>query len=154
MDFFSGSPEAIATLVSATVAITLGFIGVRSQRRLHKREYTLEVLSHSLTNHKIMAGKNLIRRLQADEKIVDPDVLPVEEMDSIVNVLSYYEFICSAFLKGDLHKPTVIDQMAGSFLLTFDCAKQYIDRRRKERERPKTYIGLEKMANHIRENNL
>lgn len=152
-EFLSTHSEALATLISVLFALFLGFYGYRAQRRRHRREYTLTALSHSLTNSEIMRGKNLIRRIQGSNQSIDPTNVSETEMDSVVNALNYYEFISNAFFRGDLDKATVLNQMAGSFLLTYDCAKSYIDQRRLERGRSKTFIGLEQMANFIRKNN-
>lgn len=151
LGFIAAHSEAVATLVSVMIALLLGVIGYRAQRRRHRREYTLTALAHSLTNPEIMAGKNVIRRLQHQRGCLDPTSITDAELDHVVNALNYYEFISNAFLKGDLDRATVLEQMAGSFLLTYDCAKPYIEQRRNDRGRSKTFRGLERMAGYIRD---
>lgn len=140
------SPEALATILSVAVALILGVIGVLRQRAIHKREYTLQVISHSLTNPRITAGKNILRRLHAKGQIFDPNQLCEDDVDKVSEMLGYFEFMANAYLRGDLDKTTIREQMEGSFILNFETTKDYIHRRRDARGRPKTFIGIEILA--------
>ncbi len=147
-------PRAMTFLLSTTVGLALGVAGFYSQRRNHRREYTLNVLSHAIINERIRRGRNLIRRLLSAGEGVDPKKLSVDDMDVVVDCLSYYEFLSAAFLRRDLDRETVVKQLAGSFLEVYDASKAYIEERRAQRGRRQVYENIEAVADYIRRRRL
>lgn len=144
------SPDTIATLLAALLAIGVATVGVLTQRRIHKREHTLTVLAHLLTTDQIIDGRNVLRRLRNENALLTADTVTPAEMDRVNAALQYYEFVANAFFRGDLDRATVLDQLEGSFLLTHAVAEAHIRLSRERHGRPTLFAGIERMAERIR----
>lgn len=138
--------EALATGVSALVAILLGVYGYRINRRRHRREYTLNVIAPLLTNERLFCAHCIIMAHAIDERKLDPTGLSDDERSLILQLLSYYEFLAASFFRKAVDRSTVLRQRKRSIHQTFCVAEPLIKERRDALGYDTAYIEIERLA--------
>jgi hypothetical protein len=146
IDFISNNSAAAAIIISIFPSVLLGYLGYRSNRKRHLREYTLNVLSPLLTDERLFAAHNIIIDHVINKTQIDYDSMSKGDRELVLQLLGYYEFLAAAFLRGDLDKATVLKQRRSSFKGAYTASQDFIERRRQLLGRKTVYDQLERFV--------
>ena len=94
--------EAHATLISTFLVLLLGFLGYANNKNRQKREYTLTLFMPLLNEEKLTEAYNAISDWIIQKKILSHSTLDKRELDLLLRLLGYYEFLSAAILKMTL----------------------------------------------------
>ena len=137
---------ALTTLISVFFAVVTAIIGFTINQSRLRREFTQNIMLQRLSNPDLARASQLIAN-----RVANNDSYPVAPPDDdenrlVIMLLSYYEFVAVAYLRGDLNEKTVKRQAQKAIKSTFEIARAYITERRSALNRPKLYKEQEALA--------
>jgi hypothetical protein len=136
--------EAHATLISTFLVLLLGFLGYTNNKNRQKREYTLTLFMPLLNEEKLAEAYNAISDWIIQKKSLSHSTLDKTELDLLLRLLGYYEFLSAAILRNDIDRKTILRQRAkSSFKAVYSISKNFIEERRILLDRDSVYTDLQ-----------
>lgn len=145
-EFITVSGEAVATLASAVAAIIAAAIGFRVNERRRRKEATIQTMLALLSNETVQKGTHLVNRCARAGVAIDEATLTEDELNAVLSMMGFYEFIGISYKAGDLDRDVVLAQRGATFKRLWRCIGAFVERRRVELQTPDWYEHIEMLA--------
>lgn len=149
MSFAPISIADVVTMVSVMVAVVFGIVSVRQNKKMQRRELTVQMLGNFSLNEILAVSDNRMAMLIKNNTRLDGTTIDDQTDGHVINMLDYYEFLCVSCQQKVLDVETVIYIRGGAMSRAYDVCEQYIKDRRKALAHPDLYASFEHMVCHI-----
>ena len=140
------------TAASVLVAVVFGVATVLQLRQAQRRQYTVGLLMNLQSTLTLSAADLWMAQRIAAHREIDDEV-PAEDMQHVIALLDYYEFLSALAFRGFVEIPLVIDLRGGAMTRCYDLCRSYITKCRAEIG-SELYVGLEtfvdEYARHVK----
>ena len=145
----------ISTTLSLITAVVIGLVTVVRARRNERIQYTITLLQLKFSNLGIFRAHEYVNNLIAncDDSFLPENVRDSERDDLVRDIdrlLSYFELISIAYLRGDIDREVIRQQIKSGMYKSYDICFEYIKRRRETTQRPMLYDNLRKVSDLFR----
>ena len=145
--------QHLIAFASVLIASSSFFGGVLIGKRREVRQHTIDVLL-TLMSESILADVNTkmarynIEYIKTKKSVSGYDTDP--EIDKVfIDMLDFYEFICSSAFAGSLNKKTIKKVRGGAMRSTYHTCYQYIQDRRNILDRPNLYEAFQRFVEKV-----
>ena len=151
----TGVVSHVSTALSLVAAVVIGLVTVVRSRRNERIQYTITLLQLKFSNLGIFRAHEYINNLIADgNESFLPENVRDSERDELVRdidrLLSYFELISIAYLRSDIDREVIRQQIKSGMYKSYDICYEYIERRRQTTQRPLLYDNLRKVSDLFR----
>lgn len=141
MDWNPGLIAAVSVIVTGMLAL----IQLRGHERRAKRAHTLTLMG-TLSHDKSLTDAHYIVHQMQSEGETDLTVLEDEEKKGLFTLLTYYEYIATAYFADSVDRGVVLRQRAKSLEMTYHLIRPLIEERRVALKAPDLYNEFEELA--------
>ncbi|MFJ8962844.1 hypothetical protein ACIRG5_25995 [Lentzea sp. NPDC102401] len=139
--------NVINETASVLVAVVFGVATVLQLRQAQRRHYTVGLLMNLQSTLTLSAADLWMAHREIDDEV------PAEDMQHVIALLDYYEFLSALAFRGFVEIPLLIDLRGGAMTRCYDLYRSYITKCRAEIGSV-LYVGLEtfvdEYARHVK----